>query len=756
MAHTISSPESIVTPDPSLDGLDLALTGMRTDTSVPADAVAIVESPNNTVIDHLNGARRSFSSQASTSERKFDSRRWTPTMLSSINWLPISSSPKMGHDSMLNPLNFTRSPASNYYPIVHAVVQSTVATTNTPLLNSSSNDPIEHRLTTNGEFDLEESTGILPSIKRQKLVARRPLELRSSNFGWRLFWLPPIARINPTGHHFADFEHESMRDAFFDLCVNCSPVMSPFLSDDFPTVEAFNHLMDLFFEHVHPSIPFVHRPTFNPDHEGRWILLLSMVSSSCWFLNDQTSDDFAESMLEFLRRVTLFYDSSNLWQKTFTNCRQAQIRLLFLLSSSGSRDEAVKVWSDRCMGELCYLVNTSICQSYPKAQYEKAGMPVDAEWIDWSEYEQTIRTAFLVWQIGFLRSIQSPDSRPPVSLDSIARIRLPCTDDMFEATSAEIWQKMEETSSRATFQEALQSLYIDKKLLPDLSDFSHILLVYGVVQRTREVHDLVRQPLSLIEPVAERRESKEIGMQQADWPASVPLFLKWRNSACDCLDILHWQANATTNMADGLEPTKVLHLHFARVSMLSPLQELLTLARLVRLPFRSIANTSSSPSEEVELKCAIQRWATNDHHKARLAAIHAGMTFWHIRRYSLNAHYEVIAVLTATLCLWALSTFSTTVTPTVHSPSETESSHQPSRYSIISIDSPVNSDLVKQFVKQGQTMHAKMSGVENLWTANGSHQVLIEGRKLLTSLNAWSGQTERAVALIDGLMAASI
>lgn len=720
-------------------------------------AMPAVDSPELTMSDYPVDNRESGSSPNGDDGQRFSPNAWTPTILSSLNWLPINPSPNFSYETLLSPLNIAHSPPFSQNQMGSAVLDPVSPGTNnmgTPVTHIS-NESLGHHSMASGESYIEGNAGRLPRIKRQKIIARRPSELRSRNFGWRLFWLPPISRIKSAGHHFAPFEYESMRNTFFNLCVNCNPVMTPFISEDFPSIEAFNHLMDLFFEHVHPSTPFVHRPTFNPDHEGRWILLLSMVSTSSWFLDDQTSDDFAESMLEFLRRVTLFYDSSNLWQKTFTNCRQAQIRLLFLLSASASRDEAVKTWSDRCMGELCYLVNTSICQSYPKAAWEPAGLPIDAEWIAWTEHEQTIRTAFLVWQIGLLRSMQNTDGRSPVSLDSISRIRLPCTDAMFEAADADSWQTIEVKSSQVTFQEALQNLYIDKRLMPGLGDFSHILLVYGVVQRTREVQDLVRQPMSLIEPSAERRSSSSMAMQQAEWPASVPLFLKWRNSACDCLDILHWQANAAIGMAGGLEPTKVLHLHLARVLMLVPLQDLFTLARLINFPFRSMSAQGSSPPEELELRRNIQRWAMSDQYKARLAAIHAGVTFWHVRRYSQNAHYEVLAVLSATLTLWALSVFSPRMPYNAQSP-DTASMHGSDDCSIILIDRPTDDELVQQFVRQGQTMRATMSGVDNLWSSTAPYRILVEGRRLLASLGAWTGEMERAAALIDGLISASI
>lgn len=691
----------------------------------------------------------------STEPPRFDPGYWTPTVLSSINWLPTSESMSYDNVNQLSPIPLLPSPHYN-----HAIPSGLdsmsqihrVGSLSTPRTVSSTTETMSRRSTWSGEYYVDGDAGRLPRIKRQKIIARRPSELRSPEFGYRLAWAPLMASEEPVGPHFAEFEYEDMHRAFMTLCVNCAPVTPSFISSEFPSLEAFDYLIHLFFKHVHQSLPFVHRPTFNPDHEGRWILLLSMASISCWFLEDEIADEFAESLLEFLRRVTLFFDASNGWQRTFTNCRHAQIVVLLLLSASASKHESVKMWSDRCVGELCYLVNSSICRSYPKGQYERAGMPPSAEWLVWSEDEQTRRTAFLVWQIGFLKFMQNADGRPPVTLDSIASIRLPCTDAMFEAEDAETWQELEARSSRATFLEALQNLYIDKKLLPELGDFSHTLLIYGVIQRTREVQDHVQQPLSRFEPSAEKRRSSEMNIQPV-WAPSVPVYMKWRNSACDCLDILHWQANAAIGMAAGLEPAKVMHLHFARILMLVPLDQLLGLARMINIPFASSADTGKSSPEEIEMKRAIQRWAISDQYKARLAAIHAGVTFWHVRRYSTNAHYEPFAVLGATLTLWALSTFSPRLQSYDQSPRLAEA-QETDTCEIILIDRPTDDELVQQFVRDGLKMRVHMTGVDDLWAPAAPYRVLREGKKLLARLGAWAGETDRAITLLDGLMMA--
>lgn len=676
-------------------------------------------------------------SMSSQGNQKFDQPQWNQPDTPSMNWLSAGNSTTVDTYDDSNAQTSYRSPSISYQqnslPLPHSHHDTSAI---------AEDSAVQH---TGNQGDFYAS-GNLPRIKRQKIIARRPSELCKREFGWRLFWLPPISRGAPTGEYFADYEYEALRSAYLTLCVNCAPVLTPFATSDFPPVEAFDFLMHLFFKHVHPSVPFVHRPTYNPDREGRWVLLLSMVSAACWFLEDEITDDFAESMLEFLKRVVLLFDDSNGWQKSsVTNCRQAQIRLLFMLSASASRHGSVKLWSDRCMGELCHIVNRSICQSYPRAQYTHAGMPTSAEWIDWSECEQTRRTAFLVWQVGLLRSMEDPDGRPPVSLNSIAQLRLPCTDDVFEACDAETWQALYCRYPTITFQEALLNLYVDKRLIPSLSGLSHLLLTYGVIQRTCEVQDLVKQPLSLIEPSIEKRSSEELVMQST-WAPAVPLYLKWRSSACDCLDILHSQMGYDRGRDGETEQTRILQMHLARVLLLAPLHELLSLARLARYSFPSSVGTEHP--EDLELRHNIQRWATNDQYTARLAAVHAGIVLWQVRRYSTNAYYEPFALLAAALTLWALSTFSVKKDRAMRSPPEAQSEE----CSIILIDRPTDDELVQQFVRQGQDMLVHMTGVDDLWAPSAPYKVLNQVRNLLATLGAFAGETERSLGLIDALM----
>ena len=75
----------------------------------------------------------------------------------------------------------------------------------------------------------------------------------------------------------------------------------------------------------------------------------------------------------------------------------------------------------------------------------------------------------------------------------------------------------------------------------------------------------------------------------------------------------------------------------------------------------------------------------------------------------------------------------------------------------ILIDRPTDDELVQEFVRRGQSMKALMTGVEDgLWSPAAPYKILREGTRLLATLGAWPGETERAIDLLEGLAMAKV
>jgi hypothetical protein len=152
----------------------------------------------------------------------------------------------------------------------------------------------------------------------------------------------------------------------------------------------------------------------------------------------------------------------------------------------------------------------------------------------------------------------------------------------------------------------------------------------------------------------------------------------------------------------------------------------------------------------------LRKWAVNHQYKARLAVIHAGVAFWHIRRHSTDAFYEAPAIALSALTLWAFGTFakptsteqrlvnlSAVQTAPASSTSRSPGSERPSNVGIgvseiILLDRPTDDELVQHFIKHGGNMQAHISGIGDLYNPESPSLVLQQGCRLLKeSAKCW-------------------
>ncbi|KZZ93950.1 hypothetical protein AAP_02043 [Ascosphaera apis ARSEF 7405] len=144
----------------------------------------------------------------------------------------------------------------------------------------------------------------------------------------------------------------------------------------------------------------------------------------------------------------------------------------------------------------------------------------------------------------------------------------------------------------------------------------------------------------------------------------------------------------------------------------------------------------------------IRLWATEDQFKARLAMVHAGVGFWHARRYSTGAFYEAINIFLTTLAIWAYSSFAnhpkgrgSEVGLTAEQDDPTASSDDSTLPSFIQLDRPTDDELVQFYVRRGSNMAALISGIGNIHGSGAPTRTLKEGRKILLQMANWGIST---------------
>jgi hypothetical protein len=302
---------------------------------------------------------------------------------------------------------------------------------------------------------------------------------------------------------------------------------------------------------------------------------------------------------------------------------------------------------------------------------------------------------------------------------------------------------------------AVVKLYREKNLPSGIGEFSHVLLLHGIFHEIWEIERYESRPLRSWVPSARPAHTESsvpdanglsnVSSESRPWLPGIAAYANWRNSALDCMDVLHWQANSTVALLNGREHATVMHLHFSRIALLVPLAQIQILARsLSSLTMGNLPHREESIASEQ----GVLQWARRDEHKARLAVLHAGALYWHLRRFSTRAFYEVTAVYLATLCLWAYSSYGAVIAPesscevrqaettrmegTSRSPSATPDPEP----TFIRLDRPCDDEIVQMFVRIGRPnrMRAHIAGIGDICSLKAPSRILKEGRKILSGL----------------------
>lgn len=222
---------------------------------------------------------------------------------------------------------------------------------------------------------------------------------------------------------------------------------------------------------------------------------------------------------------------------------------------------------------------------------------------------------------------------------------MPCPEDLWTATSWHTWHKaykksdkqtlsadalLDEERTRPSLQFAIFKLYQNLSLIHLPSSLSGSVLIYALVQRTQEIAKYFDDPLGIATD-SETWPHPISSSPERQYLPAISSFTKWRNGACDYLDVLHWEAMANSARERGLEGPIFLKLHIARLLLLVPVNEMLALADHL-----TKQNSSGQwlphhlhPCRLSLATCqdTILTWMSKDRFKARLAVIHAGGLF---------------------------------------------------------------------------------------------------------------------------------
>ncbi|KAH7236175.1 hypothetical protein BKA59DRAFT_496496 [Fusarium tricinctum] len=431
-----------------------------------------------------------------------------------------------------------------------------------------------------------------------------------------------------------------------------------------PSLGHIRCFVRLYYENFHPAFPFLRNSPSVWKDLGSWIILLAVSIIGAKYIGDPWSSSMSRLLERILsqRLDSNPKDGDDNWvpggfqprnRLDLATIQAAILNSIYRLHSgqkgmieSALSQRLVLIEECRRIGFLSHVpVNVD-----PESTHNS-----DATITAWLQAQSELRTGLMIWILDSIVAYEF-DCPHILQLHEI-KTTLPCQEDIWNKPTLEQISTENRITHQVTVLEALNLLYMEKRQPPNLTEFGNIILIYAVCRRTKEAAYQHETELSRWTPVAHVEPRTESTFVTESWPPSLQIVTRWRNSACDSFDILHWTANGKAANAGGSEHPTILHLHLARLYILTPAKYLQKIAGAAALS-RDASRVHNSV-EYSETCNHLHRWANIDQYKARLSIVHAGALLWHIRRYSSNGFIEPHAIYLATLCIWAYSVFAT-------------------------------------------------------------------------------------------------
>ncbi|RKK56514.1 hypothetical protein BFJ70_g2813 [Fusarium oxysporum] len=538
------------------------------------------------------------------------------------------------------------------------------------------------------------------------------------------------------------------------------------LDAQIPPLDHIRGFVLLYYRCFHPTYPFLQKNSSVWQVSDNWILLLAVATTGARYAGSRWSSVMSELLDKALKhRVDSIIkentgSANGIWvpgsfqSHGRMDLQTLQAAILNLISRIHSGQEVMMEWA--LYQRLALIEECRTMDLLSQTPPQTADTPVqngDVAVTGWMQTQSKLRTGLMIWYTSLEQDFRA---------ESQYGINQPWNRYTVETRIRNI--------RIVTVLEALHLLYMEKRQPSNLTEFGNIVLIYAVCARTKEAAYQYGTALSRWTPVAHVEPRKESVSMTETWPPTLEMVTRWRNSACDAFDILHWKANGKAANAGGTEHPTILHLHLSRLYILTPTKHFQKVAASAVL--RQNDNELQNNMEYSEACNHIQRWANIDQYKARLSIIHAGALLWHVRRYSSNDFIEPHAIYLATLSIWAYSVFNTPRTGSQQEHgdavsrsvpasgdresqgsvgnNEAESEEEPDP-TFIHLDRPCDDEMVQVYIRLGHKMAGHMQRVGNICSPNAPPKILREGIRMLSHARAKNKEWGIETSYVKGL-----
>ncbi|QGI83462.1 hypothetical protein CEK25_010191 [Fusarium fujikuroi] len=491
-----------------------------------------------------------------------------------------------------------------------------------------------------------------------------------------------------------------------------------------PPLENIRAFVLLYYQCFHPTYPFLQKNSSIWQISDNWILLLAVATTGARYAGSRWSSVMSELLDKGLKhRVDSIIkentgSANGIWvpgnfqSYGRMDLQTLQASILNIISRIHSGQEVMMDWAlyqRLALVEECRTMD--LLSQTPPQTTDTPVQDGDVAVTAWMQTQSKLRTGLMIWNIRIV-----------------------------------------------TVLEALHLLYMEKRQPSNLTEFGNIVLIYAVCARTKEAAYQYGTALSRWTPVAHVEPRRESVSVTETWPPTLEMVTRWRNSACDAFDILHWKANGKAANAGGTEHPTILHLHLSRLYILTPTKHFQKVAASAVLRQNVNELQNNMEYSEGPTSTSIRQGCPSS-----MLALCCGIS---------NDFIEPHAIYLATLSIWAYSVFNTPRTESQQQhgdavsrsapasgdresqgsvgTNEVDSEEEPDP-TFIHLDRPCDDEMVQVYISRGHKIAGHMQRVGNICSPNAPPKILKEGIRILSHARAKNKEWGIEASYVKGL-----
>ncbi|KAL4989978.1 fungal-specific transcription factor domain-containing protein [Aspergillus falconensis] len=504
-----------------------------------------------------------------------------------------------------------------------------------------------------------------------------------------------------------------------------------------------NTFVQLYFEHYHPTLPLLHKATFNVTDTPP-LLILAVATIGSRFSKVPQAHALSSVLRRALRKTVDNLIEESIERTIEIPFAQAALLNQIQMAFDGSRRVALKAHFQRAM--LITVCRGLSSRMRREDLNQKQDNSSDASRRDdavskWLARELCRRLMYAIWLVDCQFSLHTNVS-PMMNLDDLDPT-LPCPDTLWNLDAAALsreWDRSQDSIRAVLLKHALDPLKLGEIVKSkSFGLFSRTITMTAVFYQWHMATSVDRYILQGDIELSEQRPTLDwpFGNQSTPSKPLVPAVRRahWRSAASETMTAI---CNNTTVYCESDVSQLMKLYHHISILLIVPLQ-----------PMCEYIGWMATKQCTTVARKSLCTWLRADIRNARRAVLHAIKLFCLMRRRKSAAHGENHHLFVAFLTIWTFFSLD----PVAHALDDDSSSGTNDEASSCCIDWDGGLDVaeMERWIRAPGHPRVRIAGVGTLEKPSGMHRILVETHRILLSDQVW-GASQLFAGVLEGLI----